>query len=168
MTRDDLRDAGDDVVTLIVAQGEKRLAGQCSFAEVQDTRGAALISASVALAAAAAALAAAGVQLTGGMSRVAWAGAVATVGFSASAFLALWSTRACNFHSAGWYPNDFADDVSAKRSVAEMTIDFAFDLQHRLSENRTALVRRGNLYNAATITLLGTPLAALMAALMTG
>lgn len=63
-------------------------------------------------------------------------------------------------------PNDFAGDIVARRTVSDINIDFALDLQHRLSENRTALVWRGSLYNGATITLLVTPLAALIASLL--
>ncbi|MNS62960.1 hypothetical protein D3C72_960430 [compost metagenome] len=154
--------AADDVVKIIVTQGEKRLEGQCAFAEVQDSRGGALIGASVSLAAAAVAVGAAAAEIVGVISPICVGAIVATVGFSTAALLALWSGRACNFHAAGWYPNDFADDVELGRSAREIEIDFALDLQHRLSENRTALIRRGELYNSATYALLGTPLAALI------
>lgn len=168
MTRDQLMNAPDDVVQIIVMQGEKRLEGQCAFAEVQDARGGALIGASVSLAAASVAVAAAAAQWLGFDSVVSVGAICATVGFSAAALLALWSGRACNFHSAGWYPNDFAADLVAGRSADDIQVDFVLDLQHRLSENKAALVRRGDLYNWATYCLLATPVITLIAAVIAG
>lgn len=164
MTRDQLMNATDDVVKIIVTQGEKRLDGQCAFAEVQDARGGALIGASASLAAAAVAVGAAAAELFGATSPVSIGAIIATIGFSLAAWLALWSSRACNFHSAGWYPNDFAGDVEQGRTARDLEVDFALDLQHRLAQNRTALVRRGELYNRATYALLTTPVVALIAA----
>lgn len=164
MTRDEILNARDDVLAIVVAQGEKRLDGQCTFAEVQDARGGALISASVTLAAAALAVAVAAAEFAEARGPISLGSIVATLGFSLSAWLALWSTRACNFHHAGWYPNDFAADIADGRTSRDIAIDFALDLQHRLSENRRALIRRGDLYNRATWVLLGTPLVALLIA----
>jgi hypothetical protein len=158
--------AADDVVEIVVTQGEKRLEGQCAFAEVQDARGGALVQAAVALAAAAAGVCAGAAGLKGIESPLAWAAGMATLGFSVASLLALWASRACNFHSPGWYPNDFADDLVNSRCVRSIRADIALDLQIRLSQNFTALNRRGGLYNAATIALLATPIVALVAGLL--
>lgn len=166
MTKDQLMGAADDVVEIVVTQGEKRLEGQCAFAEVQDARGGALVQAAVALAAAAAGVCAGAAGLKGVESPLAWAAGAATLGFSVSSLLALWASRACNFHSAGWYPNDFADDLTNKRCAKSIRSDIALDLQIRLSQNFTALNRRGELYNAATIVLLATPVASLVVGLI--
>ncbi len=166
MTRDQLMNAEDGILKVIIAQGEKRLDGQCAFASVQDARSGSFVGASVALAAAALTVAAAAITLKGVASPVAVGAIVATIGFSTSSFLGLWGSRACNFHAAGWYPNDFADDVTDGRSLKDLDVDFAIDLQCRLSENRTALIRRGDFHNAATILLLATPLLGLIAALL--
>ncbi|WP_438852965.1 hypothetical protein [Brevundimonas nasdae] len=166
MTRDQLMNASDGVMAIVVMQGEKRLEGQCAFAEVQDARGGALVGASVSLSAAAVAVAVGGAQLVGLGGPVSVGAVIATLGFSLSALLALWSGRACNFHAPGWYPNDFKDDIATGRTVRDLEVDFALDLQHRLSQNRTALIRRGDLYNWATYCLLGTPIAALVAGLL--
>lgn len=164
MTREQLLNAGDAIVKIIVAQAEKRLEGQVAFAAVQDARGGALVSGSVALGAAAAAVAAGAFTLKGIGSPIGLSAAVATLGFSSAAFVALWASRACNFHSSGWYPNDFAQDLADGKTVKELDADFALDLQIRLSQNRTALIKRGDLYNAATYVLLGTPLVTLLIA----
>lgn len=166
MTRDQLLSAPDGIVKIIVTQGEKRLEGQVAFAAVQDARGGSLVSASVALAAAAVGVAMAGLTLKGLASPITVGAIAGGLGFSVSSFLGLWASRACNFHAAGWYPNDFAADVAERRPVAELEVDFALDLQSRLSENMTALVRRGDFYNAATYVLLATPILALVAGLM--
>lgn len=166
MTKDQLMNGGDAILRIIVSQGEKRLDGQVGFAAIQDARGGALVSASVALGAAAAGIAAGALSLKGLGSPITVAAIVATIGFGLASFLGLWAGRACNFHSPGWYPNDFADDLSNGTSEMGLLADFALDLQHRLSENRTALIRRGDFYNAATYALLLTPGFALVAAFL--
>ena len=166
MTRDQLMSASDGVMSIVVTQGEKRLESQCAFAEVQDARSGALVGASVSLAAAAVAVAVGGAQLVGLEGPVIAGATIATLGFSLSALLALWSGRACNFHAVGWYPNDFKDDIAAQRTVKDLEVDFALDLQYRLSQNRTALIRRGDLYNWATYCLLGKPVVSLVAGLL--
>lgn len=166
MTRDQLLNAGDAILKIIVAQGEKRLDGQVGFAAVQDARGGALVGASVALGAAAAGIAAGALSLRGLGSPISVAAIVATVGFGIASFLGLWASRACNFHAAGWYPNDFAQDVADRVAETALLADFVLDLQIRLSENKTALIRRGDFYNAATYALLVTPAAAVIAAII--
>lgn len=166
MTRDQLMNAGDAILEIVVAQAEKRLEGQVGFAAVQDARGGALVSASVALGAAAVGIAATAISVKGVGSPIAIAAIVATVGFALASCFGLWAGRACNFHTAGWYPNDFAADVADRVSRTSLMVDFALDLQIRLSQNRSALVRRGDLYNLATYILLGTPPAALIASIL--
>lgn len=161
MTKDQLMNVTDDVLEIIVHQGEKRLEGQCAFADVQDARGGALVGASASLAAASVAVGAAATEIFKSFGPVSVGATIATLGFSFAAFLALWASRACNFHSAGWYPNDFARDIEARATAKELRADFALDLQYRLSKNRTALSRRGDLYNWATILLICTPVVSL-------
>lgn len=116
--------AADDVVKIIVTQGEKRLDGQCDFV------------ASASLAAATVAVGAAAAELFGATSPVSVGAIIGTIGFSLAAWLALWSGRACNFHAAGWYPSDFAGDVEQGRTARDIEVDFVLDLSARCKSIR--------------------------------
>lgn len=164
MTRDMLMKVDDVVLEIIVQQGEKRLEGQCAFAAVQDERSGSLVGASASLAAAAVAVGAAGTEIFDGFGPVSFGAVIAALGFCVTAGLALWSGRAKNFHSAGWYPNDFAHDVERGASPKELKVDFAMDLQMRLSQNHSILASRGKRYNYATYVLVGTLVVSLIAA----
>lgn len=159
-SRTDLLAAPEAVLKIIVEQGEKRLSGQVAFADAQDQRGGAIINAAVALAAAAVALGAANITkpalLAGSI--------VAVFGFSVAASLAMWALRSRGFHSLGYYPSDFNDDLVSHRNVQDLLADYAQELQHRLSQNKPILDERGALTNLATWVLLATPIAALIMA----
>lgn len=164
----DLSKASDAILKLITAEAQKRLDGQVSFANSQDARAGFLVGASVSLAAASAGVAVAAAQFKQAGTVIIAGALIATVGFTTAAVLALWASRACNFDSPGWYPNDFASDLRDGRSERAIAQDIVLDLQIRLRRNRNALVKRGNLYNAATWALLVTPLASLLAAYFAG
>lgn len=168
MSPQDFANANDAILKLIITEGEKRLDGQVSFANSQDARSGSLVGASVSLAAAAAGIAVAAAELTEAGAPVIIGAMVATFGFTIAAVLALWASRACNFDAPGWYPKDFKADVAGNRSEREIQIDFALDLEIRLRRNRKALIKRGNLYNAATWALLLTPGAAVLCSYLAG
>jgi len=154
------------VLKTIVEQGEKRLEAQCTFADAQDERGGGLVNAAAALAAASVALAAGAASVKGLNDPLTTGAAVGTIGFTAAAAIALWGLRSTSFHSCGWFPNDFAQDIRDRRGEKDLLADFALELQHRLSENKTALDKRGDFYNAGTIALLVTPVVALLLAFL--
>ncbi|OYW28920.1 MAG: hypothetical protein B7Z44_06635 [Caulobacter sp. 12-67-6] len=76
----------------------------------------------------------------------------------------MWALRSRGFHSLGYYPSDFNDDIIEGKTVKDLLVDYAQELQHRLSENKPILDERGTLTNLATWALLGTPIGALIAA----
>lgn len=164
MFREDLKDATEPVLALIVAQAEKRLDAQCSFADTQDTKATSLVNAAAALAAAALALG--GGSLALGQSGAVTVGAfTGLAGFIAAASLCLAALQSNAFHSCGFYPVDFVGDVKAGRSVRDLHEDFALDLQIRLSENKRSLASRGKLIDSAAWVLSATPPLACIAAL---
>lgn len=164
MIRDDLEGAPAPVLGIITEQGEKRLEAQCSFADAQDTRGTSLINAAAALAAAALALGGGSFATLGRSAPLTIGSLVAVAGFTAAACVALWALRSDTFHSCGWYPADFVEDLRAGRSADDLRRDFALDLQHRLSQNAATLDTRGRRLNAAAVVMIVTPLAALAVA----
>ncbi|HQR89312.1 MAG TPA: hypothetical protein PLH31_08625 [Caulobacter sp.] len=159
-SRAELLAAPEAVLRIVIEQGEKRLAGQIAFADSQDQRGGAIINAAVALAAAAVALGAANIT----KPSLFVGSVIAVTGFSAAASIAMWALRSRGFHSLGYYPSDFNDDIIEGKTVKDLLVDYAQELQHRLSENKPILDERGTLTNLATWALLGTPIGALIAA----
>lgn len=174
MIPDDLSNASESVLEIVVDQGERRLAAQCAFADAQDQRASAVVNASTALAGAAVALAAgAAASMKAGRAEylsnpLVVGAAAAAVGFSIAATLALWALRSRGFHGAGYYPADFIQDVAAGKERRALLIDFALELQGRLSDNRSALEGRGDRFNAAAWTLAATPVFALVVAYVSG
>jgi hypothetical protein len=166
MTRDQLLKAKPGIVALIREQAEKRLENQCGFADAQDGKGGALLTASASLAAASAAVAAAGLALERDVLPLLVGTGLATIGFSLAGGLAVWALRSEGFHAVGWYPQDFEDDLARKASAETVEADFVIALQSRLSENNQILERRGDRLNWSSYLLFGSPLAAAIAALM--
>lgn len=166
MTRDQLLNAKPGIVNLIRSQGELRLANQAAFADAQDVRGSALLTAAVALAAAATAVACGAATLKG-IGPAPITGAVtAAVGFTISALLSVLAMRSTGFHAGGWYPQDFEDDLTNGLNGDELEADFVLALQHRLCENRPILDRRGLTLDWSSYVMMGTPVAALLVALV--
>lgn len=164
MTRDQLLQAKPGIVNLIREQGELRLANQAAFADAQEVRGSALLTAAVALAAAATTVACGAAALKGiGPGPVAGA-VVAAAGFTLAALLAVRAMTSTGFHSGGWYPQDFDDDVANGLSQEAVQADFVLALQSRLSENKPVLERRGRTLDWSGYFLIATPLAALITA----
>lgn len=166
MNRNDLLAARTGVLALIREQSEKRLENQCAFAAAQDARGGAIMNTSAALAAAAVAVAAGSASTRGLGDPLSIGACLAVGGFTTATFLAIWSKRSRAFHSVGWYPNDFHGDLQAGASVDQIQADIILALQERLAENHVALRARGACSNAATWSLLLTPLIALIAAVI--
>lgn len=164
MTRDQLLAAKPGIVTLIREQGEKRLENQCSFMDALDVKGSALLAGASSLAAAATAVASGAAALKPPLEALVWGGAVSAIGFTIAAILAVISQRSSGFHSVGWYPNDFKDDLDNGATKEAVEADFVVVLQSRLSENRNILARRGDLQNWGSYALLGTPVVALITA----
>lgn len=86
------------------------------------------------------------------------------LGVTAAACIGLWALRSAGFHSCGFYPSDFVDDIQAGKSVRDLKEDFALDLQIRLTANKKALDRRGRITDMATLGLIATPILAAIAA----
>lgn len=167
MIREDLTDAAEPVLTLIVAQGEKRLDAQGAFADAQDGRGTALVNAAAALAAAALALAGGSFTTLGLAAPLTIGGFVGFVGFTVAASLGLWALRSRGFHACGFYPDDFVEDIKAGKSLAQLHEDFVLELQIRLAENKRILEGRGQWIDKAAWTMIGTPFVAGLAGLIT-
>jgi len=164
MTRDQLLKAKLGIVALIRDQGEKRLESQCTFMDALDSKGGALLTAAASLAAAATAVASGAAALDAPAIPVMWGAGVAAVGFTVSALLAVLSQKSSGFHSVGWYPQDFAADITAEASKEELEADFVIALQERLSENKRILERRGDLQDWASYALAASPVVALIIA----
>lgn len=164
MTREQLLTAKPGIVALIREQGEKRLENQCSFMDALDVKGSALLTGASSLAAAATAVASGAAALKPPLEALIWGAAISAIGFTAAAVLAVLSQRSSGFHSVGWFPHDFVDDLANEVTKEAMEADFIVALQPRLSENRKILARRGDLQDWGSYVLLGTPLAALITA----
>lgn len=166
MTRDELLAAKPGIVDLIRGQGESRLANQAAFADAQDVRGSALLTAAVSLAAAATAVACGAAALKEiGPAPIA-GGIAAAAGFTVSALLAVLAMRSTGFHAVGWYPQDFEDDLANNLSNDEVKADLVLALQRRLAENKPILNRRGNTLDWSSYLMMGTPAFALVVALL--
>jgi hypothetical protein len=166
MTRDDLLNSNEAVLKALVQQAEKRLEAQNAFANSQDQRCAAVIGAAVAMAAGAAALAAGALSKDNHNLPLAVGAAIGAVGFTVAAAVAMWANRSRGFHSTGYFPHDFAQDLDPGKTEKDLLTDFALDLQIRLSFNKGVLSARGTAANWATGMLLAAPIAALIAAFL--
>lgn len=164
MTREDLLNSNEAVLKALVQQAEKRLEAQNAFANAQDQRCGAVINAAVALAAGSAALAAGALSKDNHNMVLAAAAAVGAIVFTIAAGIAMWANRARDFHSAGYYPHDFSQDLHPSKTEKDLLADFALDLQIRLVFNKSVLSRRGAMANWATGILLASPVLALAAA----
>jgi hypothetical protein len=170
VVRDDLEDADEAVLEVILDQGEKRLTAQCTFADAQDQRGSSIVNSATALAAAAVALAVSSAASSKAhtlgqmLSPLVTGSSVAALGFSVAAAIALWSLKSRGFHGCGYYPKDFTLDLHNKKSLEQIQKDFVLDLQLRLVENGKVLSARGQWFDWASRILIATPAVALVAA----
>ena len=164
MINPNLSSAPDTVRKIILDQASSRLESQCAFAASQDSRAVTLISASASLAAASAGIAIA--AASGDRLALAWAASVATIGFVVTAGASLYSLRSRGFHSKGWYPHDFLDDLAAGKDAAAIETDIIEDLEIRLRHNAKVLSERGRVFNLAAIVIALTPICALVAGLL--
>lgn len=162
VTINDLIPAKDEVLQIILAQCRDRLAAQNEFATAQDGRASTIINAGVALGAAATAAVAAILSQESPSSTLMVPAFLASIGFTAAASLALWEFRSKVFHSSGFYPADFIDDIKADKSERDLLIDFILDLQYRLDENLKSLKSRQRISNLAALLVILTPLLSLV------
>ena len=156
----------DPLAKLIREQAEVRLDAQQAFANAQDVRAVALLSAGATLAAGAAAVAGSALTSSSPHAAVAGGAVVAVIGFTLAAALALGALKSATFEARGYHPSDFADDQA--RPFADVEAEVVTALDQRLKNNAETLKARGEAFNRAAVGLLATPAVAVVVAVIVG
>jgi hypothetical protein len=135
LTEADFASANDDMLNLILTEGDKRLAAQGALMLAADTRASGVLAAAVALAAAGIAVAAgesAKTSITPLLTSAAVFGIFA-IAAAVAAVMALWPT---NVQSLGWNPALFVEDMSKGIGLLEVKAQMCAQLTKRIRTNR--------------------------------